>query len=94
MAKKILIDSKTEMKTAVSFMEEILGDRGVPKNIRAAVERARQKLNAEIDLDSNLSSAIYELDDVSADINMPEHTRTTLWEIVSELERVKELIKK
>ncbi|MDO8428344.1 MAG: UPF0147 family protein [Candidatus Diapherotrites archaeon] len=94
MAKKIPVDSKIEMKTAISFMEEVLGDRGVPKNIRAAVERARQKLNAEVDLDSNLSSAIYELDDVSSDINMPEHTRTTLWEIVSELERVKELIKK
>ena len=94
MAKKPAMDAKTEMKTAVSFMEEILGDRRVPKNIRAAVERARQKLESEVDLDSNLSSAIYELDDISADINMPEHTRTTLWEIVSELERVKELIKK
>ncbi len=88
------IDLQAELKQVTGFMDEILEDRTVPKNIRAAVERAKGKLAGEVDLDSNLSTAIYALDDVSTDINMPNHTRTSIWEIVSELERVKELVKK
>jgi hypothetical protein len=37
-----------------------------------------------------MSSAIYDLDSVSNDINLPMHARTLVWNLLSELERLKE----
>ena len=37
-----------------------------------------------------MSSAVYDLDAVSNDINMPAHARTLIWNILSELEALKE----
>lgn len=76
------------------MLEEILDDRGVPRNIRNAVENAKKKILQENAGAAEFSAAIYDLDDISNDINMPYHTRTTLWEIISYIERVKEMLKK
>ncbi|MEK6821351.1 MAG: UPF0147 family protein [archaeon] len=40
--------------------------------------------------DVAFSRAIYLLDDVSNDINLPPHSRTDIWTIISELEALKE----
>lgn len=76
------------------MLDEILDDRGVPRNIRAAVDNAKQKLSNKEAGITEFSAAIYDLDDVSNDINMPNHTRTMLWEIISEIESLKEAVKK
>ena len=85
---------KRELEGAKELMKELLEDRSVPRNIRAAVQSAVDKLEAEELNAVSFSAAIYDLDDISNDINMPSHARTTLWEIISELERIKEKIKK
>ncbi|PIN98225.1 MAG: hypothetical protein COT90_05305, partial [Candidatus Diapherotrites archaeon CG10_big_fil_rev_8_21_14_0_10_31_34] len=66
---------------------------GVPRNIRKAVDESKEKIQAKDELEVNISSAIYLLDDISNDINMPQHTRTEIWTIISELENLKEKIK-
>ena len=33
---------------------------------------------------------MYILDDISNDINMPTHARTEIWQIISELESIRE----
>jgi len=71
-------------------MDSILEDITVPKNIRKAVADAKEKiLSKEGEFNVNVMTAIYLLDDVSNDINMPFHTRTEIWNIVSELEKLK-----
>jgi hypothetical protein len=72
----------------------VIEDRGVPRNIRRVVEEAKNKVSDKSgDLGVNLSRAIYLLDDISNDINMPSHTRTEIWTIISELEAIKEKVK-
>jgi uncharacterized protein len=75
----------------IQMMEEILSDRAVPRNIRAKVEEAifKVKLNNA----TSMSEAIYLLDDISNDVNMPDHTRTDIWHLISRIEEAKEKMK-
>ncbi|MFH0714310.1 MAG: UPF0147 family protein [Candidatus Diapherotrites archaeon] len=87
-------DVQSEVKSVLELMDAILDDSSVPRNIRAAVEASKEKVShIPEDHSVNLSSAIYLLDDVSNDINMPSHTRTEIWSIISALEAIKEKIK-
>ncbi|HDM05665.1 MAG TPA: hypothetical protein ENG34_00110 [Candidatus Aenigmarchaeota archaeon] len=72
-------------------MEELIEDRMVPRNIRAAVEQAKKELteNEELSMDIRLSAAISILDEIINDPNMPMHARTRIWNIVSMLETIK-----
>ena len=71
-------------------MDVITGDTSVPKNVRGAIAEAKQKLNAEGDLTVRISSAIYSVDGVSNDINLPPQARTMVWNLLSMLESIKE----
>lgn len=84
---------REELKSALQTMKEIVDDRSVPRNIRAAVENAMQKVSKKKPSTVDCSMAIYLLDDISNDINMPSHTRTSIWTAISKLESVKEKIK-
>lgn len=93
MAKKTADYSK-EVDTIADLMEAVMGDNSVPRNIRKAVEEAKNRIQANgEELGVSISSAIYSLDDISNDINMPAHTRTEIWTIISELENLKEKVK-
>lgn len=71
-------------------MDSLISDTSVPKNVRSAVTEAKEKLNADGDYTVRISSAIYNLDSVSNDINLPPQARTTIWNILSMLESIKE----
>ena len=83
---------ETQIEEIIELMDAVIEDTGVPRNIREAVENAKQKLKEKLDATS-VTSAIYFLDDISNDINMPSHTRTDIWTIISELESLKEQVK-
>jgi hypothetical protein len=84
---------KKRIKDAVDLMQEVIDDRSVPRNIRNTVEEAKEKISQKKASAMDFSAAIYMLDDISNDINMPYHTRTDIWEIISKLEAVKEKMK-
>lgn len=75
----------------IDLLESILNDRVVPRNIRAKVEEALSKIKQNTV--TTLSEAIYLLDDISSDINMPDHTRTDIWQSISMIESAKEKLK-
>jgi len=79
-----------ELDGVAELMAEVIDDRSVPRNIRAAVEDAKNSILGDDDPAVKITQAIYRLDDVSNDINMPSHTRTEIWSIISELERIRE----
>ncbi|RLG69829.1 MAG: hypothetical protein DRO07_01565 [Candidatus Iainarchaeum archaeon] len=84
---------KKELKEALEIMQEIIDDRAVPRNIRKVVSDALEKINKGKPTTVDCSMAIYLLDDISNDINMPAYTRTSIWTAISRLESVKEHIK-
>jgi uncharacterized protein (UPF0147 family) len=89
-------DAKKELEKTAELMENVIADNSVPRNIRSAVQEAKDKAIAKekpAEKSISLGTAIYILDDISNDINMPQHTRTEIWQIISELEAVKEKLK-
>lgn len=71
-------------------MDMLLNDTSVPKNVRTAIGEARTRLNDKGDYTVRVSAAIYSIDGVSNDINLPPQARTMLWNILSMLEAIKE----
>ncbi len=80
-----------DIEDIVDMMDAVMEDRSVPRNIRAAVDEAKRKvLDEKEDFGVRITAAIYVLDDISNDINMPAHTRTEIWGIISKLEHAGE----
>lgn len=74
--------------TVTKLLTDIVEDRTVPRNIRAAVETAKNNLveGDGGDWDVKLSTAISILDEITNDPNIPMYTRTQVWNAVSMLE--------
>ncbi len=68
----------------------LISDTSVPKNVRSAVTEAKNKLNEDGDITVRASAAIYNLDMVSNDINLPPQARTIIWGVLSILESIKD----
>ena len=79
------------LEPVIKLLTQIVEDRTVPRNIRAAAEEAKKELTerTENSWDIRLSSAISVLDEIINDPNMPMYTRTQIWNIVSMLEAMK-----
>ncbi|MFH1623494.1 MAG: UPF0147 family protein [Candidatus Aenigmatarchaeota archaeon] len=71
------------------LLEQILNDRTVPKNIRAAAEQAKAVIDGATSDELKVSAAVSTLDEIINDPNMPMYTRTQIWNIVSMLEQLR-----
>ncbi|MCL5405052.1 MAG: UPF0147 family protein [Candidatus Marsarchaeota archaeon] len=78
------------IKQANAQMDMLINDTSVPKNVRTAISEAKAKLNEQGEYSVRASSAIYNLDAVSNDINLPPQARTIIWSVLSTLESIKE----
>jgi uncharacterized protein (UPF0147 family) len=83
-----------DYKPVLEILDRIINDRTVPKNIREAVEKAKNALNGKEDEELRINTAIVTLDEISNDPNMPLYTRTQIWNAVSLLEQMKAKEKK
>ncbi len=72
------------------MLDELVGDNSIPKNIRKALSDARDRLRGGDEDSVKVSAAIYLIESVSDDINMPAHARTQIWAIMGELEATKQ----
>lgn len=71
------------------MIDSVLEDTSVPKNIRKALSDAKGRLNGTEEPIVKVSAAIYLIEPVSEDVNMPAHARTQIWAIISALESIK-----
>lgn len=68
-------------------LNELVDDGTVPRNVRRGAQTARDQLNKpKTPLDVRVASAVYTLDDLANDPNLPTHGRTAIWSIISSLE--------
>jgi uncharacterized protein (UPF0147 family) len=68
------------------LLEEILGDKGVPRNIKNSIDESLSIMNGTSSNEEKVASVISILDDASSDPNLSMHTRTHIWSVVSALE--------
>ena len=78
-----------ELDKIASMLGNLGDDTSVPKNVRLKIAEAKKRLESNDDFAAKVSIAVYALDEVSNDINMPMHARTLIWNILSELESLK-----
>ena len=74
----------------VELIDTVAEDTSVPKNIRRALVEAKERLKGGDELSTRVSAAVYSIEAVSEDINMPMHARTQIWTILSALESIQQ----
>ncbi|HZY69814.1 MAG TPA: UPF0147 family protein [Thermoplasmata archaeon] len=76
-----------ELAKIVDSLVELAEDVSVPRNVRRGAQSARDELGKpRVALDVRIASAVYVLDDLANDPNLPTHGRTAIWSIISTLE--------
>ena len=78
-----------KVSEVIELINIVAEDTSVPKNIRRALVEARERLKTNDELSTRVGAAVYSIEAVSDDINMPMHARTQLWTILSALESIK-----
>lgn len=79
-----------EIKDVIEKIDESLNDYSMPRRIKNILSQIKTELLKEgSDKAIRISSAIYMIEEVSNDVNIPMHSKTTLWDIISDLEALK-----
>ena len=75
------------LREVFESLADLADDSTVPRNIRRGAQSARDALvKPRVALDVRIASAVYVLDDLANDPNLPTHGRTAIWSIISSLE--------
>jgi len=77
-----------KVQEIISILSLIEEDNAVPKNIRTKIKSAMVILEEQNgqSLDVKFDKIIQDLDELSNDPNLPQYTRTQIWNVVSTLE--------
>ena len=73
----------------MALLEEIMSDHGVPRNIRSSIEDSVTVLNGHISPEEKIAHLISILDEASSSPNIAFHTRTHIWNIMTNLETIR-----
>lgn len=85
---KMVSDEK--LRQVMDVLDQLAEDTSVPRNIRRGASEAKDLLLKEEDaLDVRVASAIFMMDELANDPNIPLHGRTLIWNIISQLETIK-----
>lgn len=84
------MDNDQIFESCVGTLEQLINDTSVPRNIRKAAEDSIALLQKDEEPTLKASSVISILDDISNGPNIPIHARILIWNILSELESVKD----
>lgn len=78
-----------KVEEIIEMIDNVVDDTSVPKNIRRSLTEAKERLKGDEELSTRSSAAVYAIEAISEDINMPMHARTQIWAILSALESLK-----
>lgn len=85
-----IMDNQQIFDNCTEILNQIINDSSVPRNIRKAAEDSVELLAEDEEPTIKASTVISILDDISNDPNIPIHARILIWNILSELESVKD----
>jgi len=86
-------EAKEAFEQVKILLEAMIQDRAVPRNIKRVAQKGIDELSRE-DEDATdailAANVIYLVDDLTMDANIPFHSRTTIYRIMSILEKIKD----
>lgn len=81
-----------ERKQITEMLESVMNERGVPRNVREALDEVMKALSSRGGKGSTkerVSGIISVLDEAAGDPNLATYVRTQIWGIISLLEELK-----
>ncbi len=85
------MDGEEKLKQISKILDQLAEDTSVPRNIRRGAKESQELLLKSSEaLDIRTFTVISKLDELANDPNIPLHGRTLIWNVISELETVKE----
>lgn len=79
---------QNQINDIVDFLNELLEDNTVPKNLKAKIEMIRSILESKDDISIKVDRAVLELEEIQNDSNLQPYLRTQIWNVVSMLEGI------
>lgn len=92
MPKKKTIDTSKMIQEINSEIEFLIEDSSIPKNLKGLLNGIENRLTTKCN-DLEISSILYELEDITNNNNVPQFCRSAVWSLISKLEKLKESIK-
>ena len=84
-------ENKKFIDTAMSSLNQLSTSPSTPRNIRKSIASLLEELKSEeYSMSVRAANTTSLLDDITQDPNMPSYVRTSLWQIVSTLENIRE----
>ena len=91
MPRVITEEEKKAFENVEYLLNGMINDRSVPRNIKRVAQRSINELHNEEETPGvRASNVMYMVDDLAVDPNIPFHARTTVYRIISVLEKVKD----
>ena len=79
------------LDNAISSLNQLATSPSTPRNIRKNITSLLEELKSEeYSMSVRAANTTSLLDDITQDPNMPSYVRTSLWQIVSMLENIRE----
>jgi len=75
-------------KEVIEILDLINNDSSVPKNVKQKIQEMNSMLKNNEDMALSINKVLQKLDDLTEENNLPEHTRTQIWNIASLLESI------
>ena len=84
-------ENKKFLDDAMSSLNQLPTSPSTPRNIRKSITSLLEELKSEeYSMSVRAANTTSLLDDITQDPNMPSYVRTSLWQIVSTLENIRE----
>ena len=88
-----VVNFDKEIQDIKDLIDMLLGDVMIPKNVKNILQNIGGIVEKESKNTVKLSEAIYGLQDISEDPNLPLNAKSDVWQLLNKLEKVKELLK-
>ncbi|MEL9998889.1 MAG: UPF0147 family protein [Thermoplasmata archaeon] len=84
-----MVKEEDELKTVFEMLDDLISDQSIPRNLRKIITDTKEKLqNKNKGLDLRIASAIFTLEDLVNDPNLPIHARSSIFSIIGKLESI------
>ncbi len=82
------MDIDNKISNIIGIINSVADDNTLPRNIRKALAEACDHLRSDEESIVKVGAAVYVMEGLTEDINMPPHARTQIWNILSVLETI------
>ncbi len=84
-------NNKQSLESAIQTLNQLATSHSTPKNFKKTINELINDLKLEEhSISVRAANAISSLDDITQDPNVPSFVRTSLWQVVSVLESIRE----